>query len=432
MKFSLPSLLCVAALFSFTQLTHAQMDTDKYDDDPYWGTSVYHPYIFREELDTKAPKGFKPFYISHYGRHGSRRQTASNCKNAYEIMTKADQAGVLTPEGKALYKDILTLYEYHKGMMGELAPRGAREHRMLARRMRARFPAVFRNKKRSDVFCQSSTVPRCLVSMANFTSSLQHEVPRLNFDYITGEKYMDLLAHDFYKSSEIFASDNRLFDSLTRANVDPERIMQTFFIDDKARVGAIVTDTVKLLKGFYTTGAVCGCVEELGINLYKTYFTKDEIVPLAIAYNNRIFGNYGHSTEFGDRCSWAAKWLLEDILNRADKAMEPGSTIAADLRFGHDTGIMPLAALIRLEGFDRQVPRAESHKYFDTAVMMTMATNLQMVFYRNRSGLILVKILYNEKETLIPELSAYEGPYYKWSDVRAYFAKLCADKSDPV
>ena len=29
-----------------------------------------HCYEFAPIHDTKAPKGYKPFYISHYGRHG--------------------------------------------------------------------------------------------------------------------------------------------------------------------------------------------------------------------------------------------------------------------------------------------------------------------------------------------------------------------------
>ena len=36
-----------------------------------------HSYEFNPIQDTKAPKGFKPFYISHYGRHGSRYEQNS-------------------------------------------------------------------------------------------------------------------------------------------------------------------------------------------------------------------------------------------------------------------------------------------------------------------------------------------------------------------
>ena len=35
-----------------------------------------HPYEYRPAAETKVPKGYKPFYISHYGRHGSRSDWA--------------------------------------------------------------------------------------------------------------------------------------------------------------------------------------------------------------------------------------------------------------------------------------------------------------------------------------------------------------------
>ena len=33
---------------------------------------LFHSYEFDDVNDTPPPAGFKPFYISHYGRHGSR------------------------------------------------------------------------------------------------------------------------------------------------------------------------------------------------------------------------------------------------------------------------------------------------------------------------------------------------------------------------
>ena len=253
-------------------------------------------------------------------------------------------------------------------------------------------------------------------------------------DYVTGDRYMEVLAHDFYRSKEIFASDEKMYDSLMRATVRPERIMKAFFVDDPDAVRAVVPDTVRLLKGLYTLGAISGCVEELGVDIFTRYFTEEEIRSMAIPYNNRIFGNYGNSVEFGDRCTWAAKWLLEDIVRRADAALSEGSTRAADLRFGHDTGIMPLAALIGLGEMGTKYPRAAAHEHFDTAVFMTMASNLQFVFYRNRAGDVLVKFLYNEHEVPLTSLQPFggSGPYYRWDEVRARFVDLFQDKTPPV
>ena len=40
--------------------------------DPRKAYGMDYPYTFTTQQRTKAPKGYKPFYISHYSRHGSR------------------------------------------------------------------------------------------------------------------------------------------------------------------------------------------------------------------------------------------------------------------------------------------------------------------------------------------------------------------------
>lgn len=54
---------------------------------------------------------------------------------------------------------------------------------------------------------------------------------------------------------------------------------------------------------------------------------------------------------------------------------------------------------------------------------ISMGSNIQFVFYRNKNGDVLVKILYNEKETSLPALKAFSGPYYRWEDLRKYIAE---------
>ena len=48
-----------------------------------------------------------------------------------------------------------------------------------------------------------------------------------------------------------------------------------------------------------------------------------------------------------------------------------------------------------------------------------MASNLQMVFYRNRAGKVLVKFLYQEQERMLRNLESVTGPYYDWETVKA-------------
>ena len=56
-----------------------------------------------------------------------------------------------------------------------------------------------------------------------------------------------------------------------------------------------------------------------------------------------------------------------------------------------------------------------------------MGANFQMIFYKNKAGDVLVKMLYNEKEVTIPALETFSDPYYKWSDLRSYLVSLLDD-----
>ena len=394
---------------------------------------VYHSYEYIPTADTPAPKGYKPFYVSHYGRHGSRHQIGSSGTRPYETIQKAEEAGLLTEEGKKLAADMLRIYTEHEGMDGELSVRGGREHAAIAAKMQARFPDVFKSRTRTRVHCQASTVPRCLLSMSNFTGSLKHSAPNLLFDYITGDKYLDLLAHDYFQEDDYSDRKSYLNDSIVRANVDPSRVMKTYF-KDYPEVEEVIPNPWTFMRYLFLYAAICQDLEyELGGLDLKHYLTEEELMGLAITYNERTYGSYGNSLDFGDRITWAAKWLVEDFIARADAAIEAGSNVAADLRFGHDSGILPLAGLLGLEGVSARYPMGQAYKngYFIWE-RVPMGTNLQMVFYRDRKDNILVKVLYNEKETAIPAVPAFSGPYYRWEDLKAYLVRISEDKSDPV
>ena len=58
------SLLCLGA--------YAQSSLEEITANPEKAGGVYLAYPTEFAPQSKAPKGYKPFYISHYGRHGSR------------------------------------------------------------------------------------------------------------------------------------------------------------------------------------------------------------------------------------------------------------------------------------------------------------------------------------------------------------------------
>ena len=61
----------------------------------------YYAYPTPSGKLTPAPDGYIPFYISHYGRHGSRNMIdAIDSKEAREILRQAESDGKLTKLGK--------------------------------------------------------------------------------------------------------------------------------------------------------------------------------------------------------------------------------------------------------------------------------------------------------------------------------------------
>lgn len=410
------------ALLLCTALS-AQSYQDLIRENPERAAGVRHSYEYRPAAETRVPRGYKPFYVSHYGRHGSRRATSSTAEKSFEYLSKAHELGILTSEGEELYRMVWAIHEDHVEMVGELTERGGREHRAIAERMYRHFPSVWRSRRRTRVHVQSSNSPRCLLSMANFTSSLDDMAPRLVFDFITGDKVLNLLSHDYYDGRTILKAARAVKDSMEKATVNPRRFIESIFRGDPLQVAP---DSLTLMHQVYAFGGMRQCTETPDADIYRRFFTVDELIALYRCSNARSYMIMGNSEEYGDHVIWAARGLVQDIIDRADEALQSGSTTAADLRFGHDTGIMPLAGLIGLEVTgDRFRADAVTEEGWQCFEQLCMGSNLQMVFYRRRGREPLVKFYYNERETKIKGLDG--GPYYKWSELRAYLLRRIAE-----
>lgn len=397
--------------------------------DPTRAAGVHHSYEYIPAAETPAPRGYKAFYLSHYGRHGSRRAIGASAERAFEAMTAAREAGLLTPRGEELYRMVNAIHEDHIGMAGELTARGAREHRALAQRLFDRHPRIWRDRSRRQVHVQSSNIPRCLISMANFTASLDDNAPQLLFDFVTGEKYINLLAHDYYDKSAVSDGSRALMDSMARVHTDPSRLMKEVFISDAARVKAVIPDPYDFVYQLFLFAGMQQDTETPDADIFGRFFTVDELIEWYRCYNARTYNAMANSVEFGDNHLWAARGLVQDILDRAEAALADGSPTAADLRFGHDTGILPLAGLMDLVGPGDRVHNAAASDSWQSFRRVCMASNLQMVFYRKRGAEPLVKIYYNEEETLVRGLEPVQGPYYRWSELKAHLERRIAQYS---
>jgi Histidine acid phosphatase. len=194
--------------------------------------SNYYAYPTPEAKYTKVPAGYKPFYLSHYGRHGSRfHQPADHYHELYNTLTKADSAGKLTELGKNLLERAKYLDEYAAPRAGDLTQLGVAQHQGIAKRMVKNFPEVFKNDAYIEAY--ASTSVRCVVSMAAFLEELRAQKPKLDIHQESGKYLMNFISPlDFGKiigesNTPAWQKENEKLYS----HVDPTRMMRAIFND---------------------------------------------------------------------------------------------------------------------------------------------------------------------------------------------------------
>lgn len=409
----------IALLLSLLSvLVHAQTTKEEFFSDIRHAGGIYQQYIYVQTPSTPAPQGYKPFYISHYGRHGSRWLTSSGTYNdPLAILTEAHDAGKLTPWGESLYRRVKTSADNAWKRYGDLSGRGVIEHREIAERMFFSFPEVFSTEKGREcyIYSRSTTVPRCILSMAANSERLKELNPAIKIKREASERNNYL--NNYYRvanrdSIQFFAMD------FLAKNLNPDRFISSVFTDTvyskKHRL-----EPLSFMDDVYAIASDLQDIDDLDFSMDDA-FTDDERFVLWQASN---FSHYMYSA--GKVAQDSSRLLLMNILDCADDAIK-NNNVSADLRFGHDSYIIPLLALMDINGVFRQEYDLEKvYTSWSDFKASPMGANLQLIFYRNdKTGDVIVKILHCEKEAVIP-VTTDIPPYYHWEDVKAYYeAKL--------
>ena len=417
-------LLFTAIISLFAITTIAQSVQEDLKRDIRYSASNQMAYPTPTQALTPAPEGYKPFYISHYGRHGSRYLiNPKDYSYPHEVLKSADSAGVLTPLGKDVLKRYEIIRQEADNRYGELTPLGAEQHRQIARRMYERFPEVFEGNVWVDA--KSTVVIRCILSMTNELTELTRLNPKLRIRH-------DASMHDMYYMN---FNDKELLKK--KWNKESNDVYEKYFkemVNYDYAFCQLFTDTSFVWrkadarkfyeKLFHTANNLQNLEARKKVTLYDL-FTDEDI------YNNWRVANmwwylgYGFSQLNGGKQPYVQRNLLRKIIEEADSCIvlqNPGAT----LRFGHETMVMPLTVLMGLNGYDL-VTDDYAHldqKGWVNYRIFPMGANIQLVFYRRNTGNkdVLVKVLLNENEATLP-IKSDTAPYYKWSEVRDYYIK---------
>lgn len=379
---------------------------------------------------TAAPKDYVPFHIEHYGRHGSRWLLKdADYDRPVEALEKAKANGKLTPRGEQLLGQLSKIAADSKGRVGELTPLGHRQHRDIARRMTENFPEIF--VPGTHVDAKSTVIIRCILSMANEIAELQRICPELIVTCDASRTTQKILAYNSTDSvakklgREAEKKYEPLFDEkysdhsafISKIFNDPQ------FVADSLDEKKIFTDIFEI-----TTNAQSHDDQP---DLYDI-FTTEELNNEWKAQNAGWYLSAGNTSITNNRIPYNQRVLLRNIIESADTAMV-SPRLSANLRFGHESIVLPLTILMELDGNDFDTTDIENlPAHWRNYEIFPMGSNIQIIFYRpvENPSLspddVLVKVLLNEKEVTLP-LDPVSGPYYKWSDMRdLYMSKLDA------
>lgn len=394
------------------------------DVDRYQAGSQYYAYPVNDSnapVLNPAPDGYEPFHIEHYGRHGSRWLVNDELYlRPVNYLRSAAERGKLTPRGELLLKQLEDIALAAQNRAGELTPLGHRQHRGIARRMVRNFPQVFR--KGNYVNANSTIVIRCILSMGSEIAEFTELVPGLdmrpdasmttqnilNFNHLDAPA-QQLIAKATADVAGEFASRPRDISSFTSIVFnDPEWARDS--IDSRA-----------VFKSVFEVAGNSQSHDNL-YDLYD-YFTEKELFDEWIEHNADWYVTAGNTPRTSGRVPFAQRHLLSHIIEGADSATV-SDRVGANLRFGHESVLLPLTAFMEINGADYSTADMDSlASHWRNFEYFPMASNLQMIFYRptlDKAGDILVKVLLNEKEATLPlQTSTY--PYYRWSDVRDYY-----------
>ena len=372
---------------------------------------------------TPSPEGYKPFYISHYGRHGSRWcYSAAPYTRIQARLAEAKEKGLLTARGQEFHDQYMDFYLEPMINAGDLTELGRWQNERIAEVMYRDFPEVFTNGNK--VLARASDSPRSIISMGSFCLGLQKHAPWLDITVRSLHTDMPYTStrHSPRQIAKHYAGRPGLpggetLEHFRVRKIDSESILSrlftdTSFIGDAGAKAAFVMDLHDIWAGYHNY-----CDSDFMEDLFDRQARIDTWeVNNYISYTQASLNRFDHIV------------LLQEIEQLADEAIAGTRDVCLDLRYGHDHVVSAFFPLLGLYGSDRLPDKADDVKYWFQDYYTQMASNFQFTLYRSQdSDRILFKLLHNGVEVELRQLKAVAGPYYDWADFKAWCAQLYAE-----
>lgn len=377
---------------------------------------VHYLYPTNQPVPAQAPKGYKPFYVSHVGRHGSRFALGTTVyEDLLAIWVKGHENGWLTPEGKELYEAYVQLYPSIARREGILTLKGQEQHRYIASQIYKNYPEVFKGETHASAVSTESH--RVIVSMFSFLTELDNLDRDFTFDANYGQPFQSYLLPDVIDSDA-----ERHGEAEVKFNKFRDEVL-----DLDAMVGRWFTQPDSLLRNKYKfcfdLHTMVSTLDNLDTpvpaKLYEL-FTPEERYQLWRVNNYRDYQLCAGSPDTQNLRMKALRGLLDDFLVKADEDIASGA-VQLRLRFAHDSTLMPLLSLMDVNGMGAVIENPYEVEQYWQSYNIPMACNFQLIFFKSKKSQdILIQPLLNGFQAKLPFPEAAPG-FYSWEDFKAFY-----------
>ena len=377
-----------------------------------------------EPSSTRAPKGYRPFYITHLGRHGARYQFSYY--DSVEVwLGKAARAEILTPFGEEFLGKLTESHMKVHYKEGDLTSIGKDQQRTIARRMYRNYQDVFKGD--TKVWAVSTTSTRVVLSMMAFLCELKDLDKKMDVSFDASLSDSPFL-NPASKSNPAYVSrpfttkeTNAAIKDFLFESVDWRAVYNRFFTDIAAAMEIGIKPDKFLNSLHHVTGGM-QCLDH-DRSLFAGTFTPEEEFSL-LRYRTMseaaVMANYKESvSNFYKYSAYTVRHLIET----ADSDIQSGE-YNVRLRFCHDSNIMPMLNILNINGMGREITDLANSVDIFPLYQIPMGASLQFIFYRSRKNpQILLKVLLNEREADLP-LEPVEWPYYSWDAFKDYYLPI--------
>ena len=339
------------------------------------------------------------------------------------MIVQANGVDELTTMGKRVLSEMNFILSDSEDRWGDLTAIGTNQHRQIARRMITRFPEVFADS--ACVSAISTVVPRCIMSMESALIELAQWNPKLHITMDASKRTQRYMNHQdpLLHRNDLTPEAQKAYDAYTASRVGNSRLMEMLFKNPDI-VKELVDET------FFSYYLMKMGLFQLNTHLNKEtfitdLFTAEDLYRMWQIDNVLWYMRYGFCPLNGGDYPYSQRHLLRQMIADADSCLRldrPG----AQLRFGHDTVLLPLVCLLGINGYDLQtsnLDEIEARGWWSSSVF-PMGSNVQFIFYRRNPNDkdVLFKVLLNEQEARLP-IRTNCAPFYHWRDFRRHYLK---------